>query len=128
MKIPEENYQQTIIDLANVYGWTVAHFRTARTINGWVTPVAADGKGFPDMVLVRPPRLIFAEIKSDKGKLSREQQSWLDLLKGCPGVECYMWKPDDYPEVIRTLSQHDVKARQNYLREKFNDDTDRAQG
>ncbi len=61
-KITEDNFQQTIIEMAQWLGWKVAHFRTARKADGtWYTPVEADGEGFPDLVLVHEAqrRLIF---------------------------------------------------------------------
>jgi hypothetical protein len=51
------------------YGWRAAHFRPARTAKGWRTPVAADGAGFPDLVLVRRTRIVAAELKS--GRVTR---------------------------------------------------------
>lgn len=58
----EAMFQIEIIELARILGWRVAHFRPAQTRHGWRTPVAADGKGFPDLVLVRE-RVIYAELK-----------------------------------------------------------------
>ena len=50
-------------------------------------------RGFPDLVLVhqRNGRLIFVELKSDKGKLRPEQQVWAELLGR--HHEFYVWKP-----------------------------------
>ena len=51
--------------------------------------------GFPDLVLVRHGRLIFAELKKQNGKLSSEQRLWLKDLAYC-GVESYIWVPSDW--------------------------------
>lgn len=72
-----------------MFGWRVAHFRPARTERGWRTPVAADGAGFPDLVLVRE-RLVFAELKAGRGKLRPEQVEWRDRLLGS-GCEWHLW-------------------------------------
>ena len=42
-------------------------------------------KGEPDLRLVRPPRVVFLELKADKGKLTPEQTEGLDLLGPLPG-------------------------------------------
>lgn len=60
--------------------------------------------GFPDECLVRPPRLVFAELKSATGKLSPNQVRWRDELAEVPGVEWYLWRPSDADEVIRVLA------------------------
>ena len=86
----ESDFQKQVIDLAHVFGWKIAHFRPAMTEKGWRTAVSGDGKGFPDCVLVKPPRVIFAELKTDIGKISPAQAEWLNLLSACPGVEVYL--------------------------------------
>jgi len=103
----ETDFQRTVIDLAHHMGWHVAHFRTAmtrKTKEGkpvWVTPVQADGKGFPDLVLVRD-RVVFVELKAEKGRLSPEQAEWRDWLIGA-GQEWYCWKPSDWPSLQERL-------------------------
>ena len=100
----EAQLQQQIIQLAKLYSWRVAHFRPAMTAKGWRTPVSADGQGFPDLVLVKRCRLIFAEVKSDKGRVSPEQQEWLDALRKTKN-EVYLWKPKDWPEIQGVLTK-----------------------
>jgi hypothetical protein len=102
----------TVIEYAHFMGWHVAHFRAAMTAHGWRTPVQADGKGWPDLFLVRPPRAAAAEIKRDASteaarlkQVEPAQQHWLDLLGGCPGVEVYLWRPVDWPDIERILAR-----------------------
>ncbi|HEX3332581.1 MAG TPA: VRR-NUC domain-containing protein [Gaiellales bacterium] len=87
----EHAFQTAIIDLARLLGFKVAHFRAARTAHGWRTPVAADGKEFVDLVLAKPGRLIFAECKSEAGRLTKEQRAWTAVL-GAAGAEVYVWQ------------------------------------
>jgi hypothetical protein len=54
----EQSFQSVVIEVARLAGWRVAHFRAARTVKGWKVPVTADGAGWPDLVLVRPPRIV----------------------------------------------------------------------
>lgn len=105
-QIDEQTLQYAIIEAARLFGWKVAHFRAARTARGWRTPVAADGKGFPDLVLCHPGRrrLIFAELKSTRGRLSAEQHEWLgvlgDVADVAQQVDVYLWTPDDWPDRV----------------------------
>jgi hypothetical protein len=91
----------------------VAHFRTAQTARGaYVTPVGADGAGFPDLVLVREGRLIFAELKRQTGRTTTQQDIWLKALQTCEyddwqslmAVKVVVWRPSDWPAVERALS------------------------
>ena len=68
-KISEAELQKAVIAAARAQGWRVAHFRPAQVRPGrYVTPVDADGAGFPDLVLCRGDRLVFAELKA-QGRL-----------------------------------------------------------
>lgn len=99
----EAQLQSAVIALAQALGWRVAHFRTARTRHGWRTPVAADGNGFPDLVLVRE-RVIFAELKGAAGRLSAAQEDWGRALDGARAAWC-VWRPTDWEsgEIARQL-------------------------
>lgn len=81
--------------LARVMGWRIAHFRPAMTSRGMRTAVSADGAGFPDLVMIRPPRLLIVELKSAVGIVSDEQRAWLgdfaDLHAMC--VDVCVWRP-----------------------------------
>ena len=100
-RLSEKDFQTQVIDLAHVFGWKVAHFRPAQTAKGWRTPVGADGKGFPDLVLARERdgkrQQIFAELKTDKGTATIEQLQWLKVLNG------YLWKPSDFDKIQELL-------------------------
>ena len=97
----EAAFQAAVIELAQMLGWKVAHFRAARTKSGWRTPVAADGAGWPDLVLVRD-RVIFAECKTERGKLRPDQAEWVDALCEA-GADVYVWRPSGWDEIETTL-------------------------
>jgi len=104
---PEEAFQKQVIDLAHLHGWLVAHFRTAKvqTKQGvrYMTPVGADGKGFPDLVLVRE-RVIYAELKAKTGRLRPDQVVWMDKLLDA-GAAWYLWRPQDLDDINQILNQ-----------------------
>ncbi len=99
----EDDFQKIVIDMAHLYGWIVAHFRPARVIRGgkgtWETPVAADGKGFPDLVLAKAGRVLFRELQTDKGKASDEQRKWLKATGG------KVWRPKHLDLIKEILSE-----------------------
>lgn len=99
----EEEFKDYVLDLALARGWMRAHFRPAKTAKGWRTPVQGDGKGFPDLVLVRD-RLIVAELKVKKKKPRPDQKKWLDAFKTA-GVETYLWYPRQIQEIITILEK-----------------------
>lgn len=105
LAVTEIDFQEAVIDTAHAYGWIVAHFRPARTSEGWRTPVSADGAGFPDLVLVKDGQpIVFAELKSEKGKITEQQQTWINLIAVCDG-NVYIWRPSDWDEIQAVLSR-----------------------
>lgn len=103
--LSEADWQRKVLEAAGYYGWMVAHFRAAQTQIGWRTPVAANGKGFPDLVLVHPRGgVLFRELKSEKGRLSPEQVQWSVCLE-LAGANYAVWRPSDWPAVQIELAR-----------------------
>ena len=90
--LSEREFTSQLRDATRLMGWLRYHTWTSRH-----SPA-----GFPDEVLVRPPRTIFAELKAEKGKLRPEQMRWLDELAEC-GHEVYVWRPSMLTEIIEHL-------------------------
>ena len=97
--ITEKQFEAQIKDLAKLFGWKYYH--TWRSIH---SPA-----GFPDCVMVRNGQLIFAELKSEKGKLTPEQDEWLDALIGVAKhtnfqeIQVYLWRPHMIEEIVKIL-------------------------
>lgn len=106
-ELTEAEWQRQVVKLATTLGWTSYHTMAARGGKGWTTPVTS--RGFPDLLLVRPPRLVAAELKSATGKTTPEQGEWLERLAGC-GVETFVWRPADLEDVARVLSRRCAKV------------------
>jgi hypothetical protein len=75
----EEQFRQAAREVAKRLGYRCFHTYDSRRSD----------PGQPDETWVRPPRLIYAELKAPKGVYSEEQRDVLDLLAKCPGVEVY---------------------------------------
>jgi hypothetical protein len=99
----ERDLMAAVLDLARLLGWRVAHFRPARTERGWRTPVEGDGAGFPDLVLVRGERLVFAELKGSRGRVTPAQSEWLRALSAVEAVETAIWTLRDWDAIEEAL-------------------------
>jgi VRR-NUC domain len=89
----EKGFQGWIVDLARLRGWRVFHVLNSK----------GSEPGWPDLALTRPPRFIAAEVKSATGRLTAAQRDMLAVLAAC-GVETYVWRPADRPDIERTLA------------------------
>src|SRR2546428_10146595 len=86
--VPERDFLQQVKDLAGFSGWLAYHTLDSR----------GSEAGFPDLVLVRRGRVVFAELKSEDGKLSQVQARWL-LGLAIAGAEVHLWRPSDWPQI-----------------------------
>lgn len=100
-------WEDTIIETAQMLGWKVMRIRPV--FDGkrkrWVTGIAADGKGWPDLTLVRE-RIVVAELKAGSGQTSAEQRAWLERLAAA-GCEAYVWRDTDYEKIVATLRRRE---------------------
>ena len=92
--LTEKEWSQVVVDYARLTGWQV--YRTWNSIHS--------PPGFPDLCMARGPRLVFAELKTERGKLSPAQIAWLDTLAAVPGIEVYRtWRPSNWETVRDAL-------------------------
>lgn len=119
--LSEKLFQRQVVELAKIMGWRVYH----PFLSKW------SERGFPDLTMVRARdrRLLFAELKADKGKLSEHQVEWQELLgavafdreawqatlrtehflvpingaRPLPRIEVVVWHPRDWDEIQRVL-------------------------
>ena len=99
--LSERDWQRQVLDLATLRRWTWYHTHDSRR-----SPA-----GFPDLVLVRD-RVIYAELKTDKGRLTTNQLAWQRILAAA-GAEVYVWRPRDWDAVkvaLTTRRNHAVPA------------------
>lgn len=113
--LSEHAFMANVREYAEAHGWLDYHTHIAKR----------SAEGFPDLVLVRGGRLVFAELKREKPqhctpsmheKLdpTHAQQRWLAELRTVsayagphddriPLVGAYLWRPSDWPEIERIL-------------------------
>ena len=94
----EREFQTWVTDALDLHGWLYCHFRPARTDHGWRTALSG-APGFPDIVAVKDRRVLFIELKSDKGKLSDAQMTWAFSLPNY-----HLWRPSDRDKILEVLS------------------------
>lgn len=93
----EKEFQSWLVDLAHLYKWKTMHIlRPKGTEAGW-----------PDLVLIKAPRLIFAELKTMKGKATAAQTWWgnalVEVAAANSTIEYHLWRPSDRDEIERVV-------------------------
>lgn len=92
--ISEKSFMANVIKLATLTGWLCYHTFNSRR----------SSPGFPDLVMVKPPNVLFIELKREKGKLSEAQRLWKETLEQCPGVSYGLWTPSQWVGIEKILS------------------------
>lgn len=84
--MPEKELQKLVEGLGIVLGWINFHDRDSRKNNA----------GFPDLVMAHDDHgVLFAELKSQKGRFRPEQEVWLGRLRK-DDQRVYVWRPSDW--------------------------------
>lgn len=93
--VTEADLREQVRTLCDLYGWKM--YFTWTSIHS--------PQGFPDLVLANPEqkRIVYAELKSEKGKVTEKQREWLDALEAC-GAEVWLWRPADIEGIALILS------------------------
>ena len=93
LALTEPAWQAQVLQVARLYRWTCYHTYDSRRSQ----------PGFPDLVLVRD-RVLFRELKTDRGRITPDQQRWLDTLRAA-GADADVWRPGDLHRVKRELAR-----------------------
>ncbi len=94
VRVTEKEFQTQVLQLARLNGWQTYHTFDSRR----------SAPGFPDLLLVRPPRCLFVELKATAGRLRPAQVEWLDELAEVERApEAYLWRPGDFGDIQSTL-------------------------
>ena len=87
----EKQFQSHIVQYAKMRGWLVYHTHDSRRSE----------PGFPDLVLVRG-RVLFRELKTDKGRTSPAQKEWAASLEQSKS-DYKLWRPSMMTDIYKEL-------------------------
>lgn len=92
----EKDFQRRVEEYARLEGWHVYSVPDSRRVSL---------SGYPDLTMwrVADKRLIFAELKREKGRLRPAQEVILDELRALGKAEVYVWRPSHWDEILETL-------------------------
>ena len=95
--VTERDLAATVIEAAEALGWKVFAVLDTRV------PAKRTSKGWPDLVLVKGPEMIFAELKTQRGVVSSEQDGWLEALREVRRYTVALWRPSDMASIMERL-------------------------
>lgn len=92
-EVTERDFQGEVLRAAGLPCWRTYHTLDSR----------GSAAGFPDIVALRGTRLVMAELKRERGRVTDAQQAWLDDLARVETLETFLWRPSDWPAVEDVL-------------------------
>lgn len=101
--VTEKLWQERVVQIAATCGFDAHHVKAGKYGGTYKTDGLA---GMPDLILIgrRGQGIIFAELKTNTGKLSPVQEARIAqlLTNGC---EVHIWRPLDEQKVVDRLSR-----------------------
>ena len=100
----EKDFQERVCHLARLYQWRIYSVPDSRRVSM---------SGYPDLTMwnIQQKRLIFAELKREKGRISESQKIVLEELKTLVHCEVYLWRPSDWDSILEILKGGHVSKR-----------------
>lgn len=88
----EDDFQRRILDYCQLRGLLVFHDNDSRR----------NVAGFPDLVIAGSRGVIYAELKTQTGRVSSDQEKWLLKLRES-GQIAAVWRPSQWPLIVERL-------------------------
>jgi hypothetical protein len=109
----ENDLQRGIVEAAERNGWRVFFIPDwvwRLIFKAWRMGGSRKGrewsqKGFPDLVMYKDRVLIFAELKSEDGRVKPEQKAWAEDLRSVEKIEVHLIRPRHYDDFVDRLSE-----------------------
>jgi hypothetical protein len=92
-RVTEKDFLQSVKDLARLLNWRVYHCRDSR----------GSDRGLCDLLVVRSGVLHGLELKTMRGRVTRDQAGWLEDLGAVHRVTADVYRPDMWPRIVELL-------------------------
>jgi hypothetical protein len=104
LDISEAEFQRAVVKVAKLYGWLVDHTPPMRNAGGDIYTGGLTGK--TDLVLfsLDGKGIVYAELKTQKGKVSPSQAIFRNVVM-LNGGEYFLWRPADMDAIVERLSR-----------------------
>jgi len=100
--VTEPEFQDWVLRVAERGGWCAFHILRSDDVTMGVHTLRnsdhLDSHGWPDLVLARDGVVLYRELKTDDGRLSRHQKRWGRTL---PNWD--VWRPSDEERILAEL-------------------------
>jgi hypothetical protein len=98
--LSEAQWSELFVEIARIGQWAPRYHTVVSRYSK---------RGFLDWQLLKGPRVLNVELKTEEGKVTPQQQEWIDAWRVVEAatkglVQVYVWRPSDYDEVVEVLT------------------------
>lgn len=94
LRSSEDAFQDLVVEVMERSGFLVWHDHDSRR----------NEAGLPDLIAVRDDRVLFIELKTERGTMRQWQEVWGYLLSHVGGnTEYFVWRPSDWSEILEVI-------------------------
>lgn len=91
-RMTEREFQAQVMAMLRLLGWRAYHTLDSR----------GSARGYPDIVALRGRRCLALELKTERGRVTQDQQDWLEAFAAA-GAESGVWRPSQIEELTEVL-------------------------
>ena len=104
-QLSEKKWQKQVEEALDVYGWWWFHVPANVVVCQYCRRKNYRGikKGFPDILAIKPPRLLWIELKRERGWLEPEQRQVHEMLRACGQTVLHV-RPRDREELLGLIA------------------------
>jgi hypothetical protein len=104
-RLSEAAWQKQVESHLTLYGWWFLHIPSNVVVCPRCHTKIYRGirKGFPDILAIRPPHILWLELKAEQGHVDPEQRRVKDMLEAC-GQTVLHARPRDRERVLHLIT------------------------
>lgn len=110
-QLSEAQWQKQVEEALDAFGWTWWHIPSNVVVcpNCHAKVYRGIRKGFPDLLAIRSPVILWIELKRERGQLSPDQRQMFQLLRAS-GQTVLHARPRDREWLFELLARKEVTA------------------
>lgn len=108
-QLSEKQWQKQVEEALTVYGWWWMHIPPNVVVCPRCTTKIYRGiaKGFPDILAIKPPYILWIELKRERGQLDSDQRRVLAMLEACDQIVRHA-RPRDREALLNLIAHPEV--------------------
>lgn len=108
-QLSEKEWQRQVEEALKTFGWESWHIppNVVVCVRCHTKNYRGIRKGFPDLLAIKPPYILWIELKRERGQLEPEQKHMLEMLKACGQIVLHA-RPRDRERLFNIIAHPEL--------------------